>query len=248
MARWHGQNGGNHTPLLFFNGIGANAEALAPLAEALRERPVIAIDMPGTGGSPDPLVPYNPALMAWTARQLLRRDGFDQADIMGLSWGGIVAQQFALQHGGATRRLVLAATNAGMVAVPGHAGALWKLANPANWKGRGLGKVYGQLMGAGREDLRRLTPPSMRGYLYQAAALTGWTSAPFLPFIKAPTLIMAGDADRIVPPVNGRILNALIPGSRLEMFKGGGHLFLLSQRKRALAVLRAFLDEKETRR
>lgn len=248
VARWHWDRLPRQTPLLFFNGIGANAEAIAPLAQVMPERPFITLDMPGTGGSAEPLVPYNPALMAWTARQLLRRLGIEQADVMGLSWGGIIAQHFALQHRGMTRRLVLAATNAGMLAVPGNPAALWELANPANWKTRHLARFHAGIMGAGIDDLKRLRPPSLRGYLYQAAALAGWTSAPFLPFVKAPTLIMAGDEDRIVPAANAHILHRLIPGSRLEWFEGGGHLFLLSQRERAAAVLREFLDQTEETR
>jgi len=245
LARWHWDAAADKTPLLFFNGIGANAEAIAPLAEAMPGRPFLIIDMPGTGGSPDPVVPYNPAIMAWTARQLLRRLDVEQADIMGVSWGGIIAQHFALQHPGMTRKLVLAATNAGMVAVPGSPAALLELANPASWKARGLARFHAGLMGAGIDDLKRLRPPSLRGYLYQVAALAGWTSAPLLPWLKVPTLIMSGTEDRIVPAINARILHRLIPQSRLEWFDGGGHLFLLAQKDRAAAVLGHFLDQPE---
>lgn len=247
IARWHWSHAADRTPLLFFNGIGANAEAIAPLAEAMPGRPFLTFDMPGTGGSPDPVVPYSPALIAWTARQLLRRLGIEQADVMGLSWGGIIAQHFALQHRRMTRRLVLAATNAGMVAVPGNPAALWELANPANWKARGLAQFHAGLMGAGIDDLKRLRAPSLRGYLYQVAALAGWTSAPLLPLLKVPTLIMAGTEDRIVPTANARILHGLIPHSRLEWFEGGGHLFLLAQKECAAAVLGQFLDQPEDR-
>ena len=248
MARWHWHRTAGQTPLLFFNGIGANAESIAPLAEAMPDRPFLTFDMPGTGGSPDPVVPYNPALVAWTARQVLRKLDIARADVMGLSWGGMIAQHFALQHRRSTRRLVLAATNAGMVAVPGNPAALWELANPANWKARGLARFHAALMGAGIDDLKRLRPPSLRGYLYQAAALTGWTSAPFLPFLNLPTLIMAGNEDRIVPAANARILHRLIPHSQLEWFEGGGHLFLLGQRDRAAALLADFLDQPENTR
>lgn len=241
VARWHWHHAADRSPLLFFNGIGASVDALAPFAGVLAERPVLSWDMPGIGGSPAPVVPYNPALAAWTGQALLKRFGCARADVMGLSWGGNIAQHFALQHPASTRKLVLAATNAGMVAVPGSPRALWKLANPAHWQGPGLARA----LGPGADRMEHLPPPPLRGWLYQVAALAGWTSAPFLPLLKAPTLILMGAKDRIVPTVNGRILSALIPHSRLEVIEGGGHLFLLGQQDQTLGLLRAFLDEAE---
>jgi pimeloyl-ACP methyl ester carboxylesterase len=69
-----------------------------------------------------------------------------------------------------------------------------------------------------------------------------------LPFLHKPTLIMMGDADAIVPLANGRILHTLIPGSELEVFAGGGHLFLLSHREQSVRCIRAFLDREEQRK
>ncbi len=243
-AGWPRPPAAGRGPPPFFNRPGAGVDALAPFAGALAERPVIAWDMPGIGGSPAPVVPYNPALAAWTGKALLQRFGCARADVMGLSWGGNIAQHFALQHAASTRRLVLAATNAGMVAIPGSPRALWKLANPTHWKGPGLARA----LGPGAEQMEHLPVPSLRSWLYQAAAITGWTSAPFLPLLKAPTLILMGSKDRIVPPVNGRILSALIPHARLEVIEGGGHLFLLGQQEQTLGLLRGFLDEPDDAR
>lgn len=88
----------------------------------------------------------------------------------------------------------------------------------------------------------RITPPSKTGYFYQILAMMGWTSAPFLPLIRAETLIMMGDADTIVPLVNGKFLASLIPHSKLEVIEGGGHLFLVAQAEQCVASIRAFLD------
>ena len=74
-------------------------------------------------------------------------------------------------------------------------------------------------------------------------AMVGWTSLPFLPLMRKPTLIMMGDRDRIVPLINGRILKAFLPKSRLHVVKDGGHLFIVSKLKEIAPVLRAFLDE-----
>lgn len=247
VARWRWDEPSEHLPVLFFNGIGANIEAMAPLAEELTDRPFITYDMPGIGGSPDPLVPYNPFIVAWMTRQLLERFGAEQADVMGVSWGGGMAQHFALQNGGMVRRLVLVATSAGMLMIPGKPASLTKMINPrryvdADFMTEHYHTLYGGMLGGKSEHIARLKPPSPRGYVYQLLAMLGWTSAPALPFLKKETLIMMGDADTIVPLVNGQFLNSLIPGSRLEVFEGGGHLFMLSHHAAFVASLRGFLD------
>lgn len=250
VARWRLDMESEHLPVLFFNGIGANIEAVAPLAEALDDRGFIMFDMPGVGESPEPLVPYNAFTMAWTTTLLLDRFGIEEVDVMGVSWGGAMAQHFALQHPGRTRRLILVATSAGMVMVPGSPKALSKMADPrryvdAAFMEKHFQTLYGGALGeaSGKAGhIARLKPPTRRGYLYQLLAMIGWTSAPALPFLKAPTLILMGDDDQIVPLANGRILNSLIPGSELEVMEGGGHLFLLSHRDQSISAIRRFLD------
>ena len=115
-------------PLLFFNGIGANIETIAPLAERLTKRAFITFDMPGIGRSPDPVLPYNPLSMAWSASRVLDKLGIGEGDVMGFSWGGALAQQFALQHPSRLRRLVLASTFPGMFMVPGDLSILARMA------------------------------------------------------------------------------------------------------------------------
>ena len=251
VARWRLDMESEHLPVLFFNGIGANIEAVAPLAEALVDRGFVMFDMPGVGGSPDPLVPYNTATMAWTTTLLLDRLKLEQVDVMGVSWGGAMAQHFALQHPKRTRRLVLCATSAGMIMVPGNVGALSKMANPrryvdAAFMEKHFRTLYGGALGeASGGHIARLKPPTRRGYLYQLLAMLGWTSAPALPFMKKPTLILMGDDDQIVPLANGKILNTLIPNSELHVLEGGGHLFLLSHADQSVSAIRAFLDAPE---
>ena len=248
VARWRWDQPSDHPPLLFFNGIGANIEAVAPLADALPDRAFITFDMPGVGGSPDPVVPYNPFLMSWHASDLLERFGARQVDVMGVSWGGAMAQHFALQHAGQVRKLVLAATTAGMLMVPGKLSALSKMADPRRYVDPAFMEqhfrtLYGGLTGGKDEHISRLKPPSPRGYLYQLLCMIGWTSVPVLPFLKAETLIMMGEEDAIVPLINGKILKTLIPGSRLETFPDGGHLFMLTHKDRTVSLLREFLTE-----
>ncbi len=255
-AAWRLDMPSDHLPVLFFNGIGANIEAVAPLAAAMPERGFIMFDMPGTGESPDPLVPYNPFTMSWTASQLLDRFGLDEVDVMGVSWGGAMAQHFALQHPGRTRRLTLIATTPGMVMVPGNPAAFTKMADPRRYvdpefMAKHFKTLYGGLTATAGEDhksshISRLKPPSPRGYMYQLMCMLGWTSLPALPFMSKETLIMMGEDDQIVPRINGKILKAMIPNSRLMTFEGGGHLFLLTHADESVAAIREFLGAPDT--
>lgn len=138
--------------------------------------------------------------------------------------------------------------------VPGNPAALSKMADPRRYidpefMNRHFTTLYGGMVagsGAKQDHIGRLKPPSPRGYLYQLMAMIGWTSLPALPFLRQETLVMMGSDDQIVPVINGRILAGLIPHATLEIFDGGGHLFLLTHADRSVAALRAFLDAPAT--
>ena len=247
VAVWRASKATKKLPILFFNGIGANIEAMAPMAELLDDRDFITFDMPGIGGSPDPVVPYNALLMSRIAALLLDRFDMPVVDVMGVSWGGAMAQQFALQNGARTNKLILVATSAGMLMVPGNPAALVKMADPRRYidpdfMAKHFKTLYGGMVGNKAEHIGRITPPSKTGYFYQLMAMMGWTSAPFLPFLKTETLIMMGDDDQIVPLANGKFLNFLIPNSELFVVQNGGHLFLLSHVEESIDAIRGFLD------
>jgi poly(3-hydroxyalkanoate) depolymerase len=247
VAVWRASKVTKKLPILFFNGIGANIEAMAPMAELLDDRDFITFDMPGIGGSPDPVVPYNALLMSRIAALLLDRFDMPVVDVMGVSWGGAMAQQFALQYGARTHKLILVATSAGMLMVPGNPAALVKMADPRRYidpdfMAKHFKTLYGGMVGNKAEHIGRITPPSKTGYFYQLMAMMGWTSAPFLPFLKTETLIMMGDDDQIVPLANGKFLNFLIPNSELFVVENGGHLFLLSHVDESIEAIRGFLD------
>lgn len=249
VAVWKANAGAKpERPLLFFNGIGANIEAMSPLAGWFNDRDIITYDMPGVGRSPEPVVPYRPWMMAILTVQLLDKLGYDKVDVMGVSWGGGMAQQFAFQNTSRVGKVILAATSAGMLMVPGNLKSLSKMANPKRYIDPGymlknFQALYGGDDGGADHHAGRITAPTRRGYLYQLAAMAGWTSAWFLPFLKQKVLILMGDADKIVPVVNGRILKTLIPQARLEIIKGGGHLFLISRAKEVVPVIADFLAE-----
>ncbi len=258
MAHWSPARGASkHRPLLFFNGIGANLELIAPMAEMMADRDIITFDMPGIGGSPDPIWPYRPWMMARVANQILNDLGFaDEVDVMGISWGGAMAQQFALQYQKRTHKLVLVATTAGMLMVPGKWSALSKMIDPRRYTDPDFMRKNFQTLYGGNSNndqgkktkghTARISPPSSAGYFHQMFAMLGWTSAPFLPFLAAKTLILMGDDDNIVRPVNGQILKMLIPNARMETIKGGGHLFLLTHSEETVPLIEAFLgDDKQ---
>ena len=251
LARWNYPGADTETlPLLVFNGIGMNLEMLEPLALAMAPRPVLCFDMPGIGKSPDPVVPYNAVTMALTAAAVLDRLKLNQVDVLGISWGGGIAQQFALQHHSRIGKLILASTSVGMLMAPPSMPALARLTDPAEWT---MGKVLQRNLalaynGGGTGDpvsLNAATPPSPSGFLYQLAALAGWTSVPLLPLLNVATLILAGDEDQVVPPANAQLLHALIARSVLHLIPGGGHLFLFSHRDEFLNAVGRFLDDEK---
>ncbi len=240
--------GGAERPILFFNGIGANLELIAPLASAFKDRDVITFDMPGIGESPVPTLPYRSWQMARAASKILDRNGYGVVDVMGVSWGGAMAQQFAFQCGKRVGKLILAATSAGMIMVPGKPSALAKLGSPrryidSEYMMKNFESLYGDEADVADGYSLGLRAPSLRGYFYQMLAMAGWTSVPFLPFLKQRTLVMMGDRDQIVPVANGRLLAGLIPEARLYIVKDGGHLFLVSKIDETMTVLEDFLAE-----
>jgi pimeloyl-ACP methyl ester carboxylesterase len=106
-------------------------------------------------------------------------------------------------------------------------------------------KLYGGDTKGKSGHALRLKPPSIMGYLQQLTCMIGWTSAWFLPFLRAPTLIMMGDADKIVPVANGHILKSLAANAELHIVEGGGHLFLVSQAEKVAPIMKAFFDRGE---
>ncbi|TQN41163.1 poly(3-hydroxyalkanoate) depolymerase [Blastococcus colisei] len=239
--------------LLLMNGIGASLEVLQPFVDALdRRRSVIRFDVPGVGGSPRPVVPYNLSTFSPVVSGMLGRLGFDDpVDVLGLSWGGGLAQHFAVQHRRRVRRLVLAATGTGSLMVPADPRVLAKMLTPRRHRdpeyARSIaGEIYGGTM---RDDparaaralhsASRLGP--RRGYYYQLAASTGWSSLPFLRLIRQPTLIVAGNDDPIIPVVNARIMARLIPDARLHLYDGG-HIALVTEAGELAPVIEEFLD------
>ena len=237
-------------PLLLFNGIGANIELVAPFLDALDGPETIVFDVPGVGGSPAPWLPYRPSTLATLSRRLLDQLGYEQVDVLGVSWGGALAQQFAFQQAERCRRLVLAATSPGHLMVPGKLTVLLKMATPRRYRDRDYmssiaGEIYGGALRSSpelvRSHLRHVRWSSDYGYYLQLIAGFGWSSLPWLRFLPQPTLVMAGIDDPLVPVANSRILASLIPDARLVTIDDG-HLFLVTSAGKSAEIISQFLD------
>ena len=249
VAVRRGSHGGG-TPLLIFNGIGANVELVEPFTAALAAIDTVVFDVPGVGGSPAPKLPYRFSGLSRLANRLMTQLGHGgEIDVLGVSWGGALAQQFAFQYPRRCRRLVLAATAPGVLMVPGKLSVLRKMVNPRRYSDPGfLGEVGGELYGGDfrdrpellREHGQHIRPPKGRGYLYQLLAASGWSSLPWLRLLRQPTLILAGSDDPIIPLANAKILARLIRKSTLHVVDDG-HLFLISRALELAPVILKFL-------
>ena len=238
-------------PLVICNGIGASLDLLDPFVDAVDPRiEVVRFDVPGTGGSPTPRLPYNFPLLACLLVRLLDQLGYDQFDILGISWGGGLAQQVAFQHPRRCRRLVLVSTATGALMIPANPWVLGKMVTPRRYRDPDYAtsvaaQLYGGRMRA-EPDLARtllhqhLRVGSGRGYLLQLLAGVGWTSLPALPFLRQPTLILAGSDDPIIPLANARIMARLLPDATLHVYDDG-HLGLLTQAHELAPLIADFL-------
>jgi len=188
-------------PLLIFNGIGANMELVIPLLSALDGVEAIIFDVPGAGKSPPPKGPYRLFGMARLTRKLLQHLGYDQVDVMGVSWGGGLAQQYAIQYPQRVRKLVLAATSMGPVAmVPGHPRVLLKMINPRRYTEPGyMRRVAPTLYGGGfarpSPSHRHLCTPCARWRCQRVSLPTtghGRLDKPAMAMARSPSCVDSG--------------------------------------------------------
>jgi poly(3-hydroxyoctanoate) depolymerase len=251
--------GGEGPPVLLIMGLGGNIEMWAPLERELHDRgfQTIAYDASGTGHSPPRLVPLRPHGLARQAAHLLDQLGLPQVDVLGVSFGGGVAQELAVRNPHRVRRLVLASTACGLGGVPGTPVALGLLATPlryysprflqasARWMYGPVVDPDGRFMHH-QMHVRRSRPPTVWGYASQLCAAAGWTSLPWLHRIAAPTLVLTGGKDPIVPPINARILGARIPHATVHIIPDSGHLLLMDHAVDTAELISRFLRSDES--
>ena len=243
---------GQGPPLLLLGGLGNSLGVWDNLVGELPDLDTIAVDAPGAGSSSIPVLPLSMAELADVYAGLVRSLDLEKVSVLGLSFGGAVAQQLAYQSPGMVERLVLCGTGPGVGGFPGAPAALQELASPARYYSATRSQRVTPLIYGGRfareperfsrELQQRLaSPPSVYGYYCQLAALVGWSSLPWLARIEAPTLVLAGDADPVFPIENATILGQAIPDARVEVLHGGGHLFVMDSAGDIAPSIEAFI-------
>jgi pimeloyl-ACP methyl ester carboxylesterase len=228
---------GTGFPLLLINGLGSDRrEWLSQVPALERHFRVIAFDNRGSGESESPPGPYTTAGMAGDAATLLSFLGAERAHVLGVSLGGMIAQEVCLSYPGKVERLVLACTSPG--------GAVSSRPSPDALS------AFVRTSGGDREaELRRMipflyterfrreypeeieafiarrlsAPVSAEGYEAQLAAAVGHSAGDRLKAIRAPTLVIAGTADLLVPSVNSERIAERIPGAKLVLLPGAPH-------------------------
>jgi pimeloyl-ACP methyl ester carboxylesterase len=242
---------GHGAPLLLIMGLGYAA------AMWYRTRPVlaphfrtIAFDNRGVGLSDVPPGPYSIATMASDAAAVLDAAGVARAHIFGVSMGGMIAQEFALQYPARTHSLILGCTApGGLLAVRAES----RVADILVARGMTLEQAREAILpyiydaATPREKIdedtsvRQRWLPSLEGYMAQLLGILAWESYSRIAQITAPTLVIHGKSDALVPPGNGELIAARIPGAKLVLLEHASHLFTTDQTHAAHKEILEFL-------
>lgn len=250
-ARIYWDEQGKGAPVLLIMGLGYPS----PLWH--RTRPVLAahyrtlaLDNRGSGRSDVPPGPYPIALMASDAAAVLEAAGVDSAHVFGLSMGGMIAQEIALQYPKRVRSLILGCTaSGGPTAVRAEAEVSRILmARDITPEQAALAMrpyIYDPATPLERmeEDMaiRRQWFPRPEGFQAQLQGILAWEAYSRLAGIKAPTLVIHGESDRLVPPGNGKLIAERIPGAKLVMLAHASHIFTTDQTEAAHRAVLEFL-------
>jgi len=238
-ANWfaHGQG----EPLLLINGWSASGIVwpTAWLDELAVRYRVIRLDNRGTGWSRTAPAPFTIADLADDARDVLRAAGVRRARVLGLSMGGMIAQELTLRHPDMVSQLVLAGTRppapaarlsdttllADAMRKPAPGQSLTEYFH-GMWSGftaPGFAESHPEVMAElVRQVVRRPTPRD--GVFAQVRAMGSWHGANRLRRVEVPTTVVHGTDDPLIDPVNGRIIADLVPGAELIEVDGVGHL------------------------
>jgi 3-oxoadipate enol-lactonase len=238
-ARIYWDEQGRGAPLLLIMGLGWTS------AMWHRTRPIlaghyrtVALDNRGVGHSDVPPGPYSIALMASDAAAVLDAAGIEHAHVFGVSMGGMIAQEFALQYPQRALSLLLGCTAAGGPhAVQADSEVLQALfrrgLQPDEFAESMNPFIYHSLTPRQRieEDMavRRPWYPSDAGFTAQLQGILGWEAYSRLPQIAVSTLVVHGDSDRLIPPANGDLIAKRIPRAKFVLIPQAGHIFSTDQ-------------------
>lgn len=234
---------GSGEPLVLIPGFAAGAWIWSRnVAQLAKEFRVVTFDPRGIGKSSYASEPVTMRVLAEDTAALLHELGIERAHMLGVSFGGFVAQEFALAYPQSTRTLSLCCTSFGG---PNHVAPSMDILTAVvstegfNTKER----IRRNLLPAFSPDFVRDHPEEVDGFINlrltnavveeayrsQLKAGLGFDAEARVGAIKAPTLVLSGDADAIVPSENSRNLAAKIPGATLRLIEDGSHLFFLEQ-------------------
>lgn len=224
------------------------------IADLSRKFRVIVFDPRGVSASDKPEGSQTIGLLADDVAHLLHTIGVESAHIAGASFGGFVAQEFALKYPSMTRKLVLCCTSFGG---PNHvAPEPETLAALASTKGlNSEERMRANLLLAFTPEyvrtqvaevdrvvhLRATNEVPEHIYMSQLQAAVSFNTESRVERITSPTLVLSGDADVIVPVQNSRNLAAKIPGAQLRVIEGGSHTFFIEQAEEFNQIVSEFL-------
>lgn len=250
-ARIYWDEQGTGEPVLLIMGLGYPSDLWH------RTRPVlaaqyrtIALDNRGSGRSDVPAGPYSIALMASDAAAVLDAAHAEGAHIFGLSMGGMIAQEFALQYPQRVRSLILGCTAAGGPNAVRATAEVTKILmardmSPEEAAKAMLPHIYDSSTPCERVEqdlaIRRQWFPRPEGYMAQLQGIFSWEAHSRLSQIMAPTLVIHGRSDQLVPPGNGELIAARISGAKLVMLAHASHIFTTDQPEAAQQVIVEFL-------
>ncbi|MGD0212274.1 MAG: alpha/beta fold hydrolase [Terriglobales bacterium] len=211
----------------------------------------VAFDNRGVGRSEVPPGPYSIAAMASDAAAVLDAAGIARAHVFGVSMGGMIAQEFALQYPARTLSLILGCTSpGGPLATHAKSDVIDVLfargMTPEQARDAILPFIYDPATPREKidEDLNVRQPwlPSPAGYIAQLQGIMTWEGYSRIAQIKAPTLVIHGKSDALIPPGNGELLAQHIPGAKLVLLDHASHLFLTDQVEASEKAILDFLS------
>jgi pimeloyl-ACP methyl ester carboxylesterase len=251
-AKIYWDDRGNGPPILLIMGLGLTSDMWHRTRPLLAARyRTIALDNRGVGRSDVPPGPYSLATMASDAAAVLDAAGVSSANVFGVSMGGMIAQEFAIQYPSRVRSLTLGCTApGGPHAVRAEPAALHMLTSRATMTVEEFSAAVLQFIHDPdtpreriEEDLviRRQWNPSVEGYLAQLHGIMAWEAYSRLPQITAPTLVIHGETDRLIPPGNSRVIAERIPNAKLVLIPHAGHIFTTDQPEPSHCAILDFL-------
>jgi 3-oxoadipate enol-lactonase len=246
---------GEGYPLVLIRGLGSNADHWYEQVPAFStEYRVIVFDNRGVARSSDPGGAFSILMMAQDVIGLLDHLKMDSAHVIGLSMGGMIAQELAIRYPERVKGLVLASTHCGgphqITASEEIRSIMMDMIRTGSEESKLKAAAclfYKKTLEKRPEVARRYSevslkrPVSAKTLSKQWEAISKHDAFDRLSRIKAPTLVLTGDADVLIPQENSRILAESIPGAELKIISGGGHQVLVEQPEACNAAVLAFL-------